>query len=66
MNKFWLSISLVQTYSSKFIEWNLYRLRKLLNCLVKAIRIFIDMSGWIPEYTGSKIEEEYLGFVRPI
>jgi 1,2-dihydroxy-3-keto-5-methylthiopentene dioxygenase len=32
---------------------------------VKAIRIFIDMSGWIPEYTGSKIEEEYLGFVRP-
>ncbi len=35
------------------------------NPFVKAIRIFIDMSGWIPEYTGSKIEEEYLGFVRP-
>jgi 1,2-dihydroxy-3-keto-5-methylthiopentene dioxygenase len=26
---------------------------------VKAIRIFIDMQGWIPEYTGSKIEEKY-------
>jgi len=29
------------------------------NPFVKAIRIFIDMLGWIPEYTGSKIEEKY-------
>jgi len=26
---------------------------------VKAIRIFIDTTGWIPTYTGSKIELEY-------
>ena len=26
------------------------------NPFVKAIRIFIDMFGWIPEYTGSEIE----------
>ncbi len=26
---------------------------------VKAIRIFIDQSGWIPEYTGSGIEKKY-------
>ena len=26
---------------------------------VKAIRIFIDQSGWIPEYTGSGIEIKY-------
>lgn len=26
---------------------------------VKAIRIFIDTSGWIPEYTGSNIEHKY-------
>ena len=32
------------------------------NPFVKAIRIFIDMSGWIPEYTGSKIEQNYLNF----
>lgn len=30
------------------------------NPLVKAIRIFIDPSGWIPEYTNSKIEQRYL------
>jgi 1,2-dihydroxy-3-keto-5-methylthiopentene dioxygenase len=29
---------------------------------VKAIRVFIDMSGWIPEYTNSKIELNYLDF----
>lgn len=27
---------------------------------VKAIRIFIDMSGWVPHYTESKIEQNYL------
>ncbi len=32
------------------------------NPFVKAIRIFIDMTGWIPAYTGSKIEEKYLDF----
>jgi 1,2-dihydroxy-3-keto-5-methylthiopentene dioxygenase len=26
---------------------------------VKAIRIFIDSSGWVPEYTHSKIEQRY-------
>ncbi len=30
-----------------------------INPFVKAIRIFIDIQGWIPEYTGSKIEEKY-------
>jgi 1,2-dihydroxy-3-keto-5-methylthiopentene dioxygenase len=29
------------------------------NPFVKAIRIFIDMSGWVPHYTDSKIELEY-------
>lgn len=29
------------------------------NPFVKAIRIFIDMSGWVPEYTHSKIEENF-------
>ena len=29
------------------------------NPFVKAIRIFIDMSGWIPHYTGSGIEDNY-------
>ena len=29
------------------------------NPFVKAIRIFIDMSGWVPEYTGSKLEEKF-------
>lgn len=32
------------------------------NPFVKAIRIFIDMSGWIPEYTGSGIEQKYTDF----
>lgn len=27
---------------------------------VKAIRIFIDMTGWVPHYTGSSIEKKYL------
>ena len=27
---------------------------------VKAIRIFIDMSGWVPHYTGSGIDVKYL------
>ena len=31
------------------------------NPFVKAIRIFIDQSGWIPEYTGSGIELKYQG-----
>ncbi|NDB33868.1 MAG: cupin [Flavobacteriia bacterium] len=26
---------------------------------VKAIRIFIDASGWVPEYTGSGIDQQY-------
>ncbi len=26
---------------------------------VKAIRIFIDMAGWVPHYTGSRIDEKY-------
>ena len=29
------------------------------NPFVKAIRIFIDMSGWVPEYTHSKVEENF-------
>jgi 1,2-dihydroxy-3-keto-5-methylthiopentene dioxygenase len=32
---------------------------------VKAIRIFIDMSGWIPEYTNSGKENEFLAFNIP-
>jgi 1,2-dihydroxy-3-keto-5-methylthiopentene dioxygenase len=32
------------------------------NPFVKAIRIFIDMSGWIPEYTESNIEKKYIDF----
>lgn len=30
------------------------------NPFVKAIRIFIDMSGWVPHYTASEIEKLYL------
>lgn len=30
------------------------------NPSVKAIRIFIDTSGWVPHYTGSTIAEKYL------
>ncbi len=29
------------------------------NAFVKAIRIFIDMSGWVPHYTQSRIDEKY-------
>lgn len=32
---------------------------------VKAIRIFLDMSAWIPNYTNSKIELEFLNFKIP-
>lgn len=32
---------------------------------VKAIRIFIDSSGWIPHYTGSNIEQQYNTFKMP-
>lgn len=35
------------------------------NPFVKAIRIFIDMSGWTPHYTASKLEEEFSDFVMP-
>lgn len=33
---------------------------------VKAIRIFIDMSGWVPHYTESKVEQHYSGFKIPL
>ena len=32
---------------------------------VKAIRIFIDMSGWIPQYTESSLEEQFKDFNFP-
>jgi 1,2-dihydroxy-3-keto-5-methylthiopentene dioxygenase len=32
---------------------------------VKAIRIFIDMSGWVPVYTNSGKENEFLAFNIP-
>jgi 1,2-dihydroxy-3-keto-5-methylthiopentene dioxygenase len=32
------------------------------NPFVKAIRIFIDMSGWVPHYTASGIELEFKDF----
>jgi 1,2-dihydroxy-3-keto-5-methylthiopentene dioxygenase len=32
---------------------------------VKAIRIFIDMSGWVPHYTESKVETRFADFVVP-
>ncbi len=32
------------------------------NPFVKAIRIFIDMSGWVPEYTGSDLEKRFNEF----
>lgn len=35
------------------------------NPFVKAIRIFIDMSGWVPEYTGSSEEQKYADFKMP-
>jgi 1,2-dihydroxy-3-keto-5-methylthiopentene dioxygenase len=31
------------------------------NPFVKTIRIFIDQSGWVPHYTGSKIEAQFQG-----
>ena len=37
-----------------------------INPFVKAIRIFIDMSGWIPEYTSSSLEKEFSGFQVPL
>ena len=30
---------------------------------VKAIRVFIDMSGWVPHYTESQIDKKYNGTV---
>ena len=35
------------------------------NPFVKAIRIFIDTSGWIPAYTDSKVEERFADFKFP-
>lgn len=35
------------------------------NPFVKAIRIFIDTTGWIPEYTASGIEVKYKDFRIP-
>ncbi|MFN6015358.1 MAG: cupin domain-containing protein, partial [Flavobacteriales bacterium] len=32
---------------------------------VKAIRIFIDMSGWVPHYTGSALEKRFADFMVP-
>lgn len=32
---------------------------------VKAIRIFIDMSGWVPHYTESGVEQRFSDFVVP-
>ncbi|MFN5909752.1 MAG: 1,2-dihydroxy-3-keto-5-methylthiopentene dioxygenase [Bacteroidota bacterium] len=33
---------------------------------VKAIRIFIDMSGWVPHYTGSQLEQNFSDFRIPV
>jgi 1,2-dihydroxy-3-keto-5-methylthiopentene dioxygenase len=33
---------------------------------VKAIRIFIDMTGWIPNYTDSKLEKNFTNFKMPV
>jgi 1,2-dihydroxy-3-keto-5-methylthiopentene dioxygenase len=35
------------------------------NPFVKAIRIFIDMSGWVPHYTASKLEDQFTDFKVP-
>jgi len=35
------------------------------NPFVKAIRIFIDMSGWVPHYTASGKELDFSAFVMP-
>jgi Uncharacterized conserved protein, contains double-stranded beta-helix domain len=31
--------------------------------MVKAIRLFIDQSGWVPEYTQSGVDDGYNGRV---
>lgn len=36
------------------------------NPFVKAIRIFIDMSGWVPEYTNSTLEQKFSDFMVPL
>jgi len=36
------------------------------NPFVKAIRIFIDMSGWVPEYTSSSEELKFSEFMIPL
>ena len=36
-----------------------------INPFVKAIRIFIDMSGWVPHYTASNIETKFADFRFP-
>jgi 1,2-dihydroxy-3-keto-5-methylthiopentene dioxygenase len=36
-----------------------------MNPFVKAIRIFIDTSGWIPEYTDSGVEKLFVDFEMP-
>jgi 1,2-dihydroxy-3-keto-5-methylthiopentene dioxygenase len=35
------------------------------NPFVKAIRIFIDMSGWVPQYTESRLEQKFADFNMP-
>lgn len=35
------------------------------NPFVKAIRIFIDMSGWVPHYTDARTEAKYANFIMP-
>jgi len=35
------------------------------NPFVKAIRIFIDMSGWVPHYTESGLEQKFNNFKFP-
>jgi 1,2-dihydroxy-3-keto-5-methylthiopentene dioxygenase len=36
-----------------------------INPFVKAIRIFIDMSGWVPHYTESALEKQFSDFKMP-
>lgn len=36
-----------------------------LNPFVKAIRIFIDTSGWVPHYTESRMEQKFSDFKFP-
>ena len=35
------------------------------NPFVKAIRIFIDSSGWVPDYTNSMLENQFADFKFP-